>query len=313
MRPFRTILFAADFSENSIDAFRVACLLASRDQALLILFHVIDENRAEGMPASTEIEALEALREKQMLDLYVTQRPIELAYRTSSGPAAAEIVRTAEEVGADLIVLGTHGRAGLSRLLAGSVAEAVLREARCPVMALHSDESLRLPEKVGVILHPMAISEDCAYTLHASATLAASLGARLIILHVSPRGILMNGSLAPRIEPRVYRHFLDQVSKAAEESGLEHPADIRLSWGSVTDEIISTANEVGSDVIVMGTRGPSWPRLLLMGSVARSVLQRVDRPVLLIEARRPDPSTCADPAADESALSSYDRPGTPAL
>jgi nucleotide-binding universal stress UspA family protein len=146
MAPLRTILFAADFSENSVDAFRIACSLAARDEALLIVLHVIDRDRDEGVRPSPGIEALAVSREKRMREVYVTDRPVRVAYRTSEGPAAAEILRTAEEVGADLIALGTHGRTGLRRLLAGSVAESVLRGTRHPAMALYSPEGRRLPE-----------------------------------------------------------------------------------------------------------------------------------------------------------------------
>lgn len=59
-------------------------------------------------------------------------------HRLREGDAAAEILQVADEVGADLIVLGTHGRTGLGRVLMGSVAEAVLRRARCPVLTLKS-------------------------------------------------------------------------------------------------------------------------------------------------------------------------------
>jgi nucleotide-binding universal stress UspA family protein len=60
--------------------------------------------------------------------------------RLSQGEAAAEILRTADEIGADLIVMGTHGRTGLSRLLIGNVAESVLPKADCPVMVVKAPE-----------------------------------------------------------------------------------------------------------------------------------------------------------------------------
>ena len=59
-----------------------------------------------------------------------------MEHRLREGDAAEEVLRVADDVGADLIVMGTHGRTGLGRVLMGSVAEAVLRGSRCPVLVV---------------------------------------------------------------------------------------------------------------------------------------------------------------------------------
>jgi nucleotide-binding universal stress UspA family protein len=79
-------------------------------------------------------EALDAMRRR--LDGPDLQHSVET--RTGQGDAAAEILRTAQEIGGNLIVMGTHGRTSIWRLLMGSVAEAVLRRARCPVLVMKS-------------------------------------------------------------------------------------------------------------------------------------------------------------------------------
>ncbi len=112
MPPLRTILFAADLSPNSVDAFRIASSLAARDDALLIVLHVIDPDGDQEAGSSPGTEAPAATREERMREFYVPIHPIEVAYRTSEGRAATEILRTADEVGADLIALGTHGAPG---------------------------------------------------------------------------------------------------------------------------------------------------------------------------------------------------------
>ena len=66
MQPPRTILFAADFSEDSIEAFRLACLLAAEDKTLVIVFHVIDTDQDAEARTSPSIPALQASRERQM-------------------------------------------------------------------------------------------------------------------------------------------------------------------------------------------------------------------------------------------------------
>ena len=68
--------------------------------------------------------------------LHLPDPGMEVEYRVAEGEPAAEVIRQARLLGANLIVMGTHGRTGLGRLLMGSVAEAVLRRAPCPVLTL---------------------------------------------------------------------------------------------------------------------------------------------------------------------------------
>jgi nucleotide-binding universal stress UspA family protein len=89
---------------------------------------------AVGGDSRADHDYLEAIRERmEGPDL---KCPVEA--RLERGDPAAEILRTADEFGAELIVMGTHGRSGIGRLLMGSVAEAVLRDAPCPVLIARS-------------------------------------------------------------------------------------------------------------------------------------------------------------------------------
>jgi nucleotide-binding universal stress UspA family protein len=130
MAGFPIILHPTDLSEDSMAAFRVACGLV-REGSRLIVLHVLEESlvASEGYLATLN----NRLRELEAPDPRVT-----LEIRLEQGHAAAEILRMAQEIGCDLIVMGTQGRTGLRRLLTGSVAEAVLRQARCPVLVVKS-------------------------------------------------------------------------------------------------------------------------------------------------------------------------------
>jgi nucleotide-binding universal stress UspA family protein len=135
------ILVATDFSEAAEDALDYAVALAQRIGARICLLNAIGVP-ALGVPelgvalTSTVIDGI--VKENQAaLDRLVAARTsadIEVALRT--GDARDVIVQTALEVGAELIVMGTHGRRGLSRALLGSVAESVLRHAHCPVLII---------------------------------------------------------------------------------------------------------------------------------------------------------------------------------
>ncbi len=139
MLPIKTIVHPTDFSEHSGYAFRVACALARDYEARLVVAHAITL-QMYGNPETGRLNAdplvVEAGVRARLEALRARAPSVGFAYRVCWGDAATEIVARAEEVKADLIVMGTHGRTGVGRLLLGSVAEAVLRRAPCPVLTL---------------------------------------------------------------------------------------------------------------------------------------------------------------------------------
>ena len=139
MLPMQTILHPTDFSEPSEHAFRLACALARDHGAGLVVVHVLGlpmggySDLAPLIPEPAEVER--DLREK-LRALRPPGTAVGVEHHLRRGDAADEIIRLAEETRANLIVMATHGRTGLGRLVLGSVAEAVLRRAPCPVLTL---------------------------------------------------------------------------------------------------------------------------------------------------------------------------------
>jgi nucleotide-binding universal stress UspA family protein len=135
MLAVRTILHPTDFSERSQYALALACALARDYGARLIIVHVVRlpvVAYGEGIvPPNPEV--LRAAAQKELDQLLV---PVRAERRLEEGDVVGEILRVAREVHADLMVLGTHGRTGLRRLLMGSVAEQVVRKAACPVLTV---------------------------------------------------------------------------------------------------------------------------------------------------------------------------------
>lgn len=139
MLPIRTIVCPTDFSDRAAPALELATALARDYSAKLVLVHVttppvqaVGGGVLVGVPVDSSAEAahLDTVR--------VADRRVEVRRLTVVGHPATEIVRLAQEEGADLIVMGTHGRGGLARVLVGSVAEAVLRHAPCPVLTVRA-------------------------------------------------------------------------------------------------------------------------------------------------------------------------------
>lgn len=136
MTPIRAILHPTDFSAPSEAALELACSLARAHGARLIILHVAAFEMTEGgmlaLPTDTVFyrEALNEVRDRVVGPS--PGFPVETCLR--EGVPVEEILRAADDVGADLIIMGSHGRTGLGRLLMGSVAEAVMRRAGCPVL-----------------------------------------------------------------------------------------------------------------------------------------------------------------------------------
>ena len=130
------ILFPTDFSTASDAALPHAETLAREKSATLLILHVEEPPLAYGsgelyygLPEPSSERLLKMLEQ-----ITPTDPTVSFKHRLTMGDPAGEIVRIAGEEGAEMIVLCTHGRSGMSRMLMGSVAETVVRRAPCPVL-----------------------------------------------------------------------------------------------------------------------------------------------------------------------------------
>ncbi len=139
---FKKILCPTDFSEASQLAIRVAADLAARDQGELRLMHVIDAEPVEPMNPNIAMEVPEYERirhadaQRQLDEAAACFKNVTVGTMVGHGDPGDEIVRIAREEVADLIVMSTHGRTGLDRVVFGSVAEKVVRHAHRPVLTI---------------------------------------------------------------------------------------------------------------------------------------------------------------------------------
>jgi nucleotide-binding universal stress UspA family protein len=144
MYPIRTILYPTDFSERSSDALPFACSLARDYGARLIMLHVLERPlaMASGVMTAPPPPPPTAEEREELQQKLAAIRPpfvdLRAEHRLEEGDPAPSILEIAKEQHCDLIVMGTHGRTGLGRLLMGSVAEQVVRLAACPVATVKS-------------------------------------------------------------------------------------------------------------------------------------------------------------------------------
>jgi nucleotide-binding universal stress UspA family protein len=145
------ILVPMDFSPHAERAFRYATTLAQRFGATLGLLHVVEDPFVSGawspevyVPNIVELlDGLIASAEQRLAAFKQSASALGLTAGTVviTGRPAHDIVEYAKEGGFDLIVMGTHGRTGLSHAVMGSVAERVVRKAPCPVLTVHAQEA----------------------------------------------------------------------------------------------------------------------------------------------------------------------------
>jgi nucleotide-binding universal stress UspA family protein len=136
MTGIQTILHPTDFSENSGPAFQTACALARDSRATLLLLHVMMPSESpfyQGTPPDPMRPVESQGLQVQLPWPQPSDPQIRVEHRLAEGNPAEEILRLADALRCDLVVMGTHGRTGLVRYLTGSVAEEVLRTSHCPV------------------------------------------------------------------------------------------------------------------------------------------------------------------------------------
>lgn len=209
------------------------------------------------------------------------------------GDPAEVLLETSAEVQADLIVLSTHGRSGLGRLLFGSVAEAVLARSPVPIFLARAGQPDCTPELSAGGAHllvPLDGSARAEAALPFAGALARLLAADLSLVEVvgtvpillDPDGVALSYPLtAPVSDGKASAAaYLESVAARLRAAGLT--ATTRARIGRPADGIIAAEEETGAALVVMATHGHTGLVDALLGSVARDVLRAGSRPVVLV-------------------------------
>ena len=302
MVSIKRILCPVDFSEFSLRALDRAVAIARSHGASIRALHVAWDPLLEGLMPYVGREGLEPLnwpkvdREgllvqlKEFVSGASTGVPVE--YSVVEAPKVhEEIVAQADRISSDLIVLGTHGRSGFQRLVLGSVAEKVLRTARQPVLTVPCGAPEALPlggPAFTRILCATDFSECSRAALHYASSLADSPGAQLTVLHVVELGEFLYDPLnTPPLDVRLNRPAYEAVGRARLEQVIRETLPDReleqiVSTGRAYQEVLRVANELKSDLIVLGIHGRNPIDRLMFGSTAEPIVRRATCPVLTV-------------------------------
>lgn len=279
----KIILFPTDFSEHAGLALPHAINFAAMEGAELHLLHVVVLHGSAAPPSGEFAgeeearEALDGIGEGASRVVRATRRAV---------AAAPAILEYADENDVELIVMGSHGRRGLRRMLLGSVTEEVIRAGRWPVLTVHGDPE-RGPTTInyGRIVAPVDFSASTRAGLETAVDLARRFRAELEIIHVVDVPVLPE-LYGPVTAPVVdVKRATDMAAERLEElagplrDGLSVSTDVHV--GGAVAEILKAAG--GADLIVLPTHGYRGLDRALMGSVAEGVLRRAKCPVLTIK------------------------------
>jgi nucleotide-binding universal stress UspA family protein len=266
------MLCPVDFSEMSAAAYRFAARLAGACDARLTAIHVYNfEAPAYFTPAQAgEIAAqFEATRAdaEAALRRFASESggPGEPAVLVREGDPANAVLRAAAELQAGLIVMSTHGRSGLRRLLLGSVAERVLRDSSIPVLTIRGPD---VPVRIGSIVCPVNDSETSRQAFRAAARIASCCGADVLVVHID------EGPHDRRIDDLcAWRSALDAPQCTIRE--------LRRS-GNPAEEILKIAAEMNAGLLVIGAEHKTFFDSTVLGTTTVRVVRHAQCPVLTV-------------------------------
>jgi nucleotide-binding universal stress UspA family protein len=284
------IVFATDFSDYAGRARDHAVFLANAFDAGLHVVHVADSPLWYGSNAATilhleharqEGEKELAAIEQQLLDSGV--RAVDV--RQPAGIPSEEIKKATQDIGADLVVVGTRGRTRLQAVLLGSTAERVIKDAPCPVMAVSASIRTRLPPSIQHVMAPLDFSSPSLDAVEYAIQVANHFGAKMTLIHVL-EPIYYGEPELRTVEAHWqaqthWREVLDGLAELVRSLGLV--TETMLRGGVPADSIVESAGKQGCDLIVMGTHGRRGWSQLRFGSVAEAVLRQAPSPVLTVK------------------------------
>jgi nucleotide-binding universal stress UspA family protein len=304
MLQIKNILCPIDFSESSRHAFDRAVSVARCYDARIFVLHVLPAPSAVPAivygPEGPGLFGMHGDRDQVLAELprflaleHGIGTPID--YLVVDAPSAEkEILVQADRLRADLVVIGTHGRSGFDRLVLGSVAERVLRKSTVPVMTIPPHGADVVPaarDPFLRILYATDLSPGSTDALRYAASLAQHGAAELAIIHVvEPLQVGHDPIIGSSFDVAAYHAALEQDAIIRLRNFVPEPirlgCDTRdvVTKGKPYVEILRTAAERNSDLIVLGVHGRHALDRLVFGSTAEHIVRRAVCPVLTVRA-----------------------------
>ena len=295
----KNVVFATDFSPTSEAALPYAVAICRRFGSTLHSVHVISEAGLLMMSGGVDYVSMSTIYEdaqneaKERLD-QISEHLEGISHRNyvRHGQVWKNLGAIIAENEVDLLVVGTHGRTGLGKLLLGSVAENILRHAPCPVLTVGPKVSGRakLPElssrgrdlappelELRQMIFATNFARNAGLAARDAVALAQEFGARLTLMHVIEDYAELGRTPGP-IEESIHR-LRELIPRNAQ---LQYVPETLLEFGNAPDRILKAAAERQADMIILGARSSEIGTTHLPWSAAHHVIAQAHCPVLTI-------------------------------
>ncbi|HTD56986.1 MAG TPA: universal stress protein [Silvibacterium sp.] len=251
---FKTILAATDLSERATSALKIAARMAKQFRSTLHVVHAVTPEfyMADATMLSSELQKIDVERCQRELHEYTRRIPevrATLHEETAICGAPTDVITSVvEAAGIDLLVMGSHGRGPVGKLVLGSVAEAVIRRTHCPVLVVGPHCGGRLYPLRSIVLGmdlPAASLRAAQY----ATSLARQFGSTLMVVRVLAQH---SRPISGAVEERFAKEDLRELAPGDPE--LRKHIHFQIRSGEAAEEILRIAAESKANLIVMGAR-----------------------------------------------------------
>jgi nucleotide-binding universal stress UspA family protein len=300
----RHILVPLDGSALAESALPAAAAMAQAFGARVTLFHVLEEwapARVHGQPHLTDADRAEAYLGAVAGRPPLAGREVEIhVHRPRTDNVAESLMAHADELQADLVVLSTHGRGGMRDLFFGNIALQALTRGRTPILLVKpTPAGAAGPFACRTILVPLDGTQEHEPSLSVAARVAGTVGAALHLVNVVPTAGTLSGhqAAAGTLMPLATRamlalaeeeaaSYVQQCKARLVDQGLR--ATCAVGRGDPLGVILEAAQGVQADLVVMATHAHGAMAGFWSGSLTPKLMQRLDRPILLVRAEGHD-------------------------
>jgi nucleotide-binding universal stress UspA family protein len=293
MKSFR-ILVPTDFSDSALLALEHGIFLTKKFDGELVLLHVaelptitIHDFPSDLFELAREggMDRMGELLEKQEVALPPVKRVVLAG--TPSEPAADVIVEYAKTNEVDFIVMGTHGRRGMRRLLLGSVTEEVVRRSPCPVLTTRTHKDAWSLPRADRILVPVDFGSSTRQIIGVASRMAEHYGAAITLGHVVNLEYYPYYGFGSDAYPEIKKSMIEASEEKLIELATElQGAGLDVSWKTIKGHpaaaLRQLAEEADIDLIVIGSHGRSGFDRAMVGSVSEKVLRSAHCPVMIV-------------------------------
>jgi len=301
MIEFKDIVFPTDFSSYAENALQYAVALAKQYDGTVHCCHVVDRSAVEGGGAASlygmqaadggYVESVEkhAQEEVDKVAAVVHAKGAGADACTLVGEPAADVVKYAADLRADLLVMASHGPSGFDRFLFGSTCAKVLRHSTVPVLTVkHEEHQFVDPNDETVTLKkvvcPIDLTGFSSQVLPFAVEICRQFNATLVLVHVVDQWLDYTDFVTEsqlEIQQRRTEHAEEQLKKMADEMQ-PLTVETRVLTGVPHRELTSLAQHEDADLIVLTTHGRTGFVHAVLGSVAEKVLRAATCPVLTV-------------------------------